>query len=362
MQLFSYGVVAEKKSQKNFDSDGNPIANPPVTISKIGKFYWNDKLEGRVFKSTHFNGGIKGYLLENGKLSATSVFAKRLMSESLNHQTGTLAIPLATLVDKIYLEESICSTLKAYIHMEVVSMIKSKSEATSPDHMKILHDFDSIDGEVKSKLSPTLWMDATQRGGREKETAITTTEKARTTAAAEETKPKVVNYALIKFREKLAYIPSQDSPFTGKAVELHPNKMVRKTMDYKDGKRHGLTTAYYDYENRRMRLQLTYKEGEWNGPSLAWYKNGQKAEERNFKNGKMHGLETTWYENGQKWAEGNWKNGKLMSVEVWKPNGEKCSTSKVLKGNGVVVMYSQDGTTRGSMRWKKGYPQGVYPF
>jgi len=159
MQLFSYGVVAEKKSQKNFDRFGQPIANPSVTVTQTGMFHWEGKKEGRAFDSTHFNGGIKGFMLDNPQLSATSVFAKRLMSESLNHQTGTLAIPLATLVNKIYLEKSINPTLKAYLHMEVVTMMKAKGDTSSPDHLKILQNFDKIDAGLKSRLSPSLWID-----------------------------------------------------------------------------------------------------------------------------------------------------------------------------------------------------------
>jgi len=163
MQLFSYGVVAEEKSQKNFDSLGQPIANPSVMVTQTGFFHWNGKKEGRMFESTHFNGGIKGLRLDNPQLSATSVFAKRLMSESLNHQTGTLAIPLAALVDKIHLDESIDSELKAYLHMEIVSMIKAKGDTALPDHLKILQYFDKIDDGLKLRLSPSLWIDVRRR-------------------------------------------------------------------------------------------------------------------------------------------------------------------------------------------------------
>ena len=40
----------------------------------------------------------------------------------------------------------------------------------------------------------------------------------------------------------------------------------------------------------------------------------------------------------------NFKAGKLISMEVWKPTGEKCPKTNVKNGNGVWVLYNEDGT------------------
>ena len=32
-----------------------------------------------------------------------------------------------------------------------------------------------------------------------------------------------------------------------------------------------------------------------------------------------------------------------MSAKVWKPNGEKCPVTNVVDGNGLVVIYDDDG-------------------
>ena len=76
----------------------------------------------------------------------------------------------------------------------------------------------------------------------------------------------------------------------------------------------------------------------------SWYENGQKKSEGNFKDGKRHGLSTWWYENGQKREESNWRDDKLMSAKAWKPNGEKCPVTNLKDGNGVAVLYNDDGT------------------
>ena len=186
-------------------------------------------------------------------------------------------------------------------------------------------------------------------------------------------------------------------------VKWYENGQKRAEQNWKDGKKNGLAT--YWYENGQKESQRTFKDGKKNGLWTNWfengqkksetnYKNGQKSSERNYKNGKFHGLSTDWFENGQKRAEQNWKDGKLnglwtewhenglrsmeltekegeldglwtewyengrkkweinrndkklISAESWKPNGEKCPVTNVKNGNGVVVLYKEDGTEK----------------
>lgn len=61
---------------------------------------------------------------------------------------------------------------------------------------------------------------------------------------------------------------------------------------------------------------------------------------------KPDGLFTAWHDNGQKKAELNYKDGKLLSLDVWKPNGEKSPVSNIVNSNGVMVIYNEDGTEK----------------
>jgi len=58
--------------------------------------------------------------------------------------------------------------------------------------------------------------------------------------------PKVVSADKIQLRSKvgnqLAYPPSQDTPFTGKAVDYYSNGQKKKEVNYKAGKPDGLWT------------------------------------------------------------------------------------------------------------------------
>ena len=94
-----------------------------------------------------------------------------------------------------------------------------------------------------------------------------------------------------------------------------------------------------------------------NTPYTGWEKkmhdNGQIEWLIQVKDGKRDGLGTRWYSNGHKMGEGNFKNGKLITVVGWKPNGEKSETN-VVKGNGVVVDYNEDGTEKRRDTFKDG--------
>ena len=61
----------------------------------------------------------------------------------------------------------------------------------------------------------------------------------------------------------------------------------------------------------------------------------------------------------QMWSEKDeslYQNGRVISIVVWKPNGEKCSDTKLINGNGVWVRYKENGTES----WRSNYRNGQY--
>ena len=106
-------------------------------------------------------------------------------------------------------------------------------------------------------------------------------------------------------------------------------------------------------------IQLIGKEGETlvytsnqKTPYSGWMKcmnnNGQIRWLFQCKDGKYDGPSTWWYGSGLKSGETTYKNGRKMTVAVWKPNGEKCPVTNFVNGNGVRVVYHDDGT-----EWKR---------
>ena len=76
----------------------------------------------------------------------------------------------------------------------------------------------------------------------------------------------------------------------------------------------------------RLLELMQWKNGEPDGPSVMWHKNGQKSSETTYKDGKPDGLETEWYENGQKRSEATYKDGKRVSAKYWNRKGEEVGT------------------------------------
>ena len=194
-----------------------------------------------------------------------------------------------------------------------------------------------------------------------------------------------VDWSKLQDRSGVTYLPNTDKPFSGYAKRAYENEQIEVLAQFKDGyvvrvkqwqengtprwdvgymegkvgiegmpyKRpkaveyaHGPATLWH--ENGQKKGEGNWKDGERHGPATYWYENGQKQKEGNWKDGKLDGLATDWYENGQKAFELTYKDGKLMSAVAWKPNGEKCPETNVKDGNGVWVLYNEDGT-----EWKR---------
>ena len=151
---------------------------------------------------------------------------------------------------------------------------------------------------------------------------------------------------------QLYYLPSQDVPFTGKAVAKWPDGQKKTEISYKDGKRHGLKAHWY--ESGQKLSEINYRHGKYHGPLNMWYENGQWRRKGNHVEGKKVGIWTHWYENGQQRDELFYIDGYKESAIVWKPDGEKCFMTNVKAGNGMMVKYMDDGTDWLRISFKEG--------
>ena len=114
----------------------------------------------------------------------------------------------------------------------------------------------------------------------------------------------------------------------------------------------GKTFGYW-HKSSQKQSETIYKDGK-KVHETWWFKNGQKSQEQNFKEGIWQGPVKGWYSNGQIKKVLNYKSGFLMSVEVWKPNGEKCPNTTLKDGNGVLVIYNDDGTVNSRTTYMDG--------
>ena len=93
----------------------------------------------------------------------------------------------------------------------------------------------------------------------------------------------------------------------------------------------------------------SYKEGKRNGLKINFLCNGVITQKNYFKDNLILGLNEIFYQNGLKSERAIyelWKKrkSKLVSLEVWKPSGNKCPHSYIdQRGNGVRYSYDEDG-------------------
>ena len=151
---------------------------------------------------------------------------------------------------------------------------------------------------------------------------------------------------------QLYYLPNQEVPYTGKAVDYWPDGHMKTEISYKDGKRNGPKTHWY--ENGQKLSVINYMNGKHDGLLTAWYENGQLKRTGNNVDGRMVGIWSNWYANGQKSKEVEYIYGYMETANVWKPDGEQCSMTNVKNGNGVMVMYTEEGTEWLRITYKNG--------
>ena len=158
--LTSYGEVQMDRMEKKFDDQGQPISNPSATVTQKGTFHWNGKREGRVFESTHFNGGAKGLMVDNGQLCPESRFLRLQIDRRMDPNTKNLVGPLMEMLEVVIADQTISPLLKAYLHMELVELMKKKPAAWGVALSgQLLQDYEALITKVKVRIRPTDWMD-----------------------------------------------------------------------------------------------------------------------------------------------------------------------------------------------------------
>ena len=108
---------------------------------------------------------------------------------------------------------------------------------------------------------------------------------------------KPINDETLIDKDGLKYHPDRNEMYSGKVFKNRMGGKKEFEGSYKDGKKDGLWTDYYE--------------------------NGQKNYEGTSKNGKREGLWTWWYENGQKMTVRTYKDEELISQNCWDKDGSK---------------------------------------
>ena len=112
--------------------------------------------------------------------------------------------------------------------------------------------------------------------------------------------------------------------------------------------------AKWVWSNGQVKYLVRFKDGKQDGPNIWWYKNGNKRSEDNWKANRQDGLSITYNEDGTQRERTTWNHGKLMTAVAWRPDGEECPHTNLVKGNGVVVRYNYDGSEKTRFTYQDG--------
>ncbi len=124
----------------------------------------------------------------------------------------------------------------------------------------------------------------------------------------------------------LLYLGS--APFSGYVVETYENGNLKSKVGWLNGKREGLSEAWYSDGSERERRE--YSENRKTGSHLGWYEDGTRKFDLNLKDGVYHGRCRQWFANGQLATEFHFVEGQEVgSQRSWNYKGE-------LQGNYVV--------------------------
>jgi len=110
-----------------------------------------------------------------------------------------------------------------------------------------------------------------------------------------------------------------------------------------NGDRNGLFNWWY--ETGELKETATFTNGNRDGEVTQWFQNGKKYAEGSYEKGQLHGNLTWWYESGQKKEETHFIQGNRDGFAYWwYENGAKKGLADISGGNGVVTLFSPDGS------------------
>ncbi len=146
----------------------------------------------------------------------------------------------------------------------------------------------------------------------------------------------------------------------GKHIYYFPDGNLYKIETWKAGQLTGTKKEFYKGKNGqagKLKKEINYKNGEFDGAYRTYQENGQIAIEQFFKNGQKDGLCSYYYDDGKLFYTENYADGKREGqVKRLFPDGKTWIIERYKKGkkNGYWEEYYEDGTLKYEAKWDKG--------
>ncbi len=161
-------------------------------------------------------------------------------------------------------------------------------------------------------------------------------------------------------RDSIEAVKKDEKQKEQQQKEFFSNGKVKTIVNYKNGKKNGLSVEYYDNGNKKK--EEKYKDNELDGKVFEYYPTGKVKSVSNYIAGKLEGLiqeyyedgavsKTMFYSNNQLGGQykSYYKNG-VVSTEVQYKNGQR---------DGAYKEYFEDGKTKYLEEYKNGVVDGI---
>ncbi|GJM34178.1 MAG: hypothetical protein DHS20C18_31790 [Saprospiraceae bacterium] len=123
----------------------------------------------------------------------------------------------------------------------------------------------------------------------------------------------------LKPQEGLVYY--QGRPFTGISVAYYPDGEKAETIEYLNGKKHGLYKKWF--EHGALSFESHYSAGKQHGLTKSWWSNGNLRTASHYEEGVPHGIQKQWYKSGARFKQMQLVFGKEEGLQQsWRENGK----------------------------------------
>jgi antitoxin component YwqK of YwqJK toxin-antitoxin module len=165
---------------------------------------------------------------------------------------------------------------------------------------------------------------------------------------------RAINGEMLELRKGIAFVKGSDEPFSGKAIYRKRTGDVSRTVEYKDGLRHGRYSELWGGEwNNQEDCRFNYKRGMLHGAIRHWNEIGILQFKGSCDKGRPHGTCISYYDNGVKHGRVTYDHGVFVGeLVLWYQSGQKRAKVSIDPDTqtGTYSFWKEDGTLEASGR------------
>lgn len=144
----------------------------------------------------------------------------------------------------------------------------------------------------------------------------------------------------------------------GEVKILNPAGQLVKMHHIKNEVKHGEELFFYPSIPKlepKPKLSISWYEGKIQGLVKTWYDNGVMENQREMTDGEKNGVSTAWYRDGSLMMIEEYEVGKLQKGDYYK-KGSRQPASQVSNGEGTVTLYDSEGNFIRKVPYYQGKP------